>query len=246
MRYGIISDIHSNLTALDAVLEKLGDVDAMVSPGDVVGYGPDPNECCERLRSLGCITVIGNHDAAVAGLMDMSWFNADARRAALWTREVLSEANTRYIGALATSYASDHFLMVHATLAQPLAFHYVFSTSTARPCFEEMGDYKLCFIGHTHISEVYVQKVGTRTGIDQLSFRHGGRLDLRAGFRYIVNCGSVGQPRDGNPDAACGIYDSEANALEILRVPYDIGAVQSRMLAANLPGFLINRLEYGE
>lgn len=245
MRYGIVSDIHSNATALRAVLERLGSVDKLISPGDVVGYGPDPNECCEMLRSRNCITVIGNHDAVVAGIIDSSWFNPDARQAALWNRDQLTAENLAYVGGLPVSYSADDFLLAHATLAQPLSFHYVFSPSTARRCFAEMTDYTLCFIGHTHISEVYVQRMGEQ-GADQLAFRKGGKVDLKDGFRYVVNCGSVGQPRDGNKDAGCGIYDSDEHTLEIIRVPYDVEQVQSRMRAASLPAFLISRLEYGE
>lgn len=217
----------------------------MICPGDIVGYGPDPEKCCEILRSLNCSIVLGNHDAAVSGLIDWSWFNPYAREAAAHNRRALSESNIRYLTSLPPTYSADEFLMVHGSLAEPMSFPYIFSTSTTKPCFEEMKDYTLCFIGHTHISEVYVQRLG-ELGIDQFAFARGGKLDLKPGFRYIVNCGSVGQPRDGNKDAACGIYDSDANTIEVFRVPYDINAAQSRMRDENLPEFLINRLDQGE
>ena len=245
MRFGIISDIHSNLEALQQVLEKLRTVDKMICPGDIVGYGPDPRECCDALRALDCATVLGNHDAAVADRMEMSWFNPDAGRAIRWTRETLDDDSMHCLKSLPVTHWADEFIVVHGSLKDPLEFPYIFSPSAARPCFEEMKDYTLCFVGHTHIAEVYVQSIGS-FGADQLEFARGGKLDFRPGFRYIVNCGSVGQPRDGNKDASFGIYDSEADIVEIIRVPYDIGAVQSKMRAAQLPRFLIERLEYGE
>lgn len=245
MKYGIISDIHGNLDALDAVLDRLGNVDEIICPGDIVGYGPDPNECCRKLRSLRRPVVIGNHDAAITGLMDLSWFNPAAYEAALWTRDTLDEDNLRYLSSLPAKYSTEEFLLVHASLNNPMEFHYILSPSMARPCFEEMSDYTLCFIGHTHISEIFVQRIG-ENGVDELFFTRGGKFDLRSGFRYIVNCGSVGQPRDGNKDAACGIFDSEANSIEIIRVPYDIGAVQARMRGAGLPQSLVSRLDCGE
>lgn len=245
MRYGIVSDIHSNLTALEAVLKALEGVDALICPGDVVGYGPDPNECCAALRSANSITVIGNHDAVVSGLVDESWFNRHARAAARHNREQLSPEHLSYLGALPVSHASEDFFLVHATASQPLSFHYVFSTGSARECVEALAGHPVCFIGHTHVSEVYSQRVG-QLAVDRLSLISGGRIELKEGYRYIVNCGSVGQPRDGSPLAACGIYDSDARTVEIVRVPYDIASVQSRMVSAGLPELLIKRLEVGE
>lgn len=245
MKYGIISDIHSNYDALQAVLKKLEDVDRILCPGDIVGYGPDPEKCCEALRSLNCSTVIGNHDAALSGWIDWAWFNPYAKEAAAHNRKALNESDINYLKTLPPTYLADEFIMVHGSLAEPMSFPYVFSPSTARPCFEEMKDYTLCFIGHTHVSEIYVQRFG-ELGVDQFAFAKGGKLDLKPGFRYIVNCGSVGQPRDGNKNAACGIYDSDANSIEIMRIEYHINAVQARMRKENLPEFLINRLENGE
>jgi predicted phosphodiesterase len=244
VRYGIVSDIHSNLGALEAVLEKLGAVDGLICPGDVVGYGPDPNECCRVLRASNPIKVLGNHDAAVCDLTDISWFSPDSRIAALRNKKVLTVDHLRWLSDFPVTLEARDYILVHGSLAEPLKFHYIWSPATARPCFEEMGDYELCFIGHTHISEVYVQRIGER-GVDQLSFERGGKLDFKPGFRYIANVGSVGQPRDGNPMAACGIYDSDAHNVEIIRVAYDIPAVQKRMRDAGLPKRLIKRLDYG-
>lgn len=244
MRYGIISDIHGNLEALRAVLERLGDVDKLICPGDIVGYGPDPNECCSIVMSLECETVLGNHDAAVADRIGIQRFNRNAKLAALWTRDVIDEGALNFLAHLPATCSREEFVLVHASLKNPLRFPYVSSAGSARECFEEMSDHALCFIGHSHISEVYVQK-NESLDVDRLDFRRGGTLDLRREFRYIVNCGSVGQPRDGNPDASCGVYDSEADTVEIVRVPYDIAACQDKMRKAELPEFLIERLDCG-
>ncbi|MGB9619270.1 MAG: metallophosphoesterase family protein, partial [Armatimonadota bacterium] len=193
---------------------------------------------------LDCITVLGNHDAAVAGLMDLGWFNLAARSAVLWTRAALSEADARSLSILPLTYAGPEFMVVHGSLARPSDFPYILSPGEARQCFEEMGDHELCFVGHSHVCEVYVQKPGV-FGVDQIEMPKGGKVDLKPGLRYIVNCGSVGQPRDGNPNASCAIFDSQAMTVELIRVGYDIGAVQDRMRRAGLPQMLIDRLEYG-
>ena len=244
MTYGLISDIHANLTALEAVLDRLRGIERFICPGDIVGYGPDPAECLSRVRSLDCVTVLGNHDAAVCGMMDVSWFNRDAREAISWTRGALGEADLRALSILPLMHEAEEFVLVHGSLAGPEDFPYILSPAEARQCFEEMGDRTLCFVGHSHASEVYIQQPGV-FGVDQIEMPNGGKLDFRPGLRYIVNCGSVGQPRDGNPDASCAVFDSDAMAVEIVRVPYDIPAVQSRMRRAGLPQFLIDRLEYG-
>ncbi len=256
MTYGLISDIHANLTALEAVLDRLTGVGRFICPGDVVSYGPDPMECLSRVRSLDCVTVLGNHDAAVCGMMDASWFNRDAREAVAWTRGVLPEPDVRSLSILPLTHAGDGFVLVHGSLATPADFPYILSPGEARRCFEEMGEPtspqsssetgrgSVCFIGHSHVCEVYIQQPGV-FGVDQIEMPDGGRLDLRPGMRYIVNCGSVGQPRDGNPDASCAIFDSDAMTVEIVRVPYEIPAVQGRMRRAGLPQMLIDRLEYG-
>ncbi|MDH7602266.1 MAG: metallophosphoesterase family protein [Armatimonadota bacterium] len=246
MRYGIISDVHSNLTALEAVikeLEGLG-VDRFLCPGDVVGYGPDPSECISRIRSLDAAVVLGNHDAAVCGLLDIDWFNPFAREAVLWTRHRISENDVKWLSMLPLSCDLETWVVVHSSLAQPEMFPYVHSLSTAKACFEQMANWKACFIGHSHISEVYVWQEGAR-GIDRISLRDGGELQLKEGYRYILNCGSVGQPRDGNPHAACALFDTEEMTFHLLRVPYDIAEVQMRMREADLPDVLIERLEYG-
>lgn len=244
MRFGIISDIHSNLEALSAVLDLLGSADALYCVGDVVGYGPNPNECCDIARERA-VTVLGNHDAAVAGKMALDWFNSAARRAAEWTRDELTAENRLFLESLPLTSRSEHFMTVHGSLPMPERFFYITSPWEARPTFDSMSPFGLCFIGHTHVAEYYVRKVG-EMGADQISMMSGGTINLLPGFQYIVNPGSIGQPRDGNPQAAYAIYDTDAQTIEIRRLDYPISAVQDKMRSAGLPDSLVDRLEYGQ
>jgi len=251
MLCAIISDIHSNLEALNTALDSLSDVDAIYCVGDVVGYGPNPNECCEVVREKSAATVMGNHDAAVIGKMALDWFNSVAREAAEWTREQLAAENRIFLEGLPYTAQAEGLTMVHGSLPMPERFLYINSPWEARPTFDSMGDSALCFIGHTHIAEYFVRK-GRRerppwrsVGADQISMTEGGLIELMPGFQYIINPGSIGQPRDGNPQASYAVYDSDARTVEIRRLEYPIQAVQEKMRAANLPEMLIARLGYG-
>ena len=244
MRYGIVSDIHSNLEALSAVLEVFGTVDMFLCPGDIVGYGPNPNECCSILRDLKPISVLGNHDAACVGRQSIEWFNPHAQAAILWTRERLAESHADYILGFPDIHSDERILMTHGSLRNPLDFEYIMSHWEAGESFPEMGDHPICFIGHTHIAEVYVQKADNLDA-DQISLYDGGKITVLPGYKYIVNCGSVGQPRDGNPLASYGIYDSDEGMIEVRRVEYDLAVTQNKMQEAGLPPALWQRLKYG-
>ncbi len=246
MKYGVISDIHGNLVALEAVLEELKsfEVDRFICPGDVVGYGPNPAECITRVRNLDAVVVLGNHDAAVCAEMDIGWFNPFAREAIIWTRDQLSENDIKWLKMLPLTYDFDQYIVVHSSLAEPQAFHYIQSTSDAKICFEHMDSLRACIIGHSHVAEVYVREEG-KSAIQRIAMQDGGELRLECDYRYILNCGSVGQPRDGNPYAACALFDTDTMVFQIRRVPYDIREVQLRMRKVGLPDILIERLEYG-
>ena len=244
MRYGIVSDIHGNLEALSAVLEAIGAVDEILCPGDIVGYGPNPNECCEIISDLKAISVLGNHDAACVGLHNLEWFNPHAQTAILWTRDRLAKSHADRLLEHLEIHSGPEFLIVHGSLTQPLEFDYITSPWRAGESFAEMGKHAICFIGHTHIAEVYAHKLH-HLGVDQIPMCEGGKITLAPSFKYIVNCGSVGQPRDGNPLASYGIYDSEENTIEICRVEYDMPTAQRKMIEAGLPDALWQRLEYG-
>lgn len=242
MRYGIVSDIHSNLAAFEAVLEDMGTVDALWCLGDVVGYGPDPNECVELLRRHEHICVLGNHDAAAIGKLDTSDFNPVAAHAAAWTAGQLSERTRSYLLALPEApVIREPFTIVHGSPRHPV-WEYITNAGTAAANFRHFSS-RACLVGHTHVPALFELRDST-----QLIARRpeiGEVVAVRSLGRFIANPGSVGQPRDGDPTAAYGIYDADAGTLEWRRVEYPIATTQERMGAAGLPRPLIDRLSYG-
>ncbi len=246
MRYLILSDIHANLTALDAALEAAkGRWNGVACLGDLVGYGPQPNEVVEHIRSLGAIAIRGNHDKAVTGLADAEDFNPLARAATLWTRDRLHPANLGYLEKLPKGpVVIDGFSILHGALHDE--DEYVFGPAQA---LEGLLDAQspVSFFGHTHIQGGFTLRD------DQVSVLHpkptGGNLfstlPIESGTTYLVNPGSIGQPRDGDPRAAFAIADLENHTIELWRVPYDIGSVQKLMTQAGLPDPLISRLSFG-
>ena len=242
MSYGLISDIHGNLEALEAVLAELKDVDGFLCMGDLVGYGADPNACVERIRALPKLTcVAGNHDLAAIGSYDLSWFNPFARAAIEWTAKQLSQENKDYLGSLPGTAHADSALLVHGSLPQEMG--YITSPNEARICFDAMpGD--LTFIGHTHITEYYRTRRGSRLP-EQMALFSGGTIELKESVRYIVNPGAIGQPRDGNAAASLATWNVAAGTIEVRRVPYDIERAQAKMREAHLPDPLSERLSLG-
>ena len=242
MTYGLISDIHGNLEALKAVLAELAGVDGFVCLGDTVGYGPDPGRCAELLRELPNLTCVsGNHDLAAIGRYDLEWFNPFAQAAIKWTSEQLSPEHKAYLSSLPLTAHVDKAVLVHGSLPDEMA--YITTPEEARSCFDAMpGD--LVFIGHTHVAEYYRARGNTRFP-EQVSLSEGGHIAFESELRYVVNPGAIGQPRDGNPAAAFGIWDVAAGTVETRRVAYDIESAQEKMRRANLPGYLIERLSVG-
>lgn len=239
MRIAVLSDIHSNLPALDAILTALAPYDALWQLGDVVGYGPQPNEVVERLQAEGATGVRGNHDAAALGELSTDAFNDEARAAVEWTARVLDAAAGRWLAALPSRHEEAGFTLVHGSPRDP-TWEYVYSASIARdnlPLFET--DH--CLVGHTHVPLVFRDGGGRMDGWEPAA----GETLVLDDRRTIVNPGSVGQPRDGDP-RACGMtIDTETRTLEWVRVAYPIEPVQRLMGAARLPSRLIARLEYG-
>lgn len=242
LRYGILSDVHSNLEALQAVIAEIDAVgiDALLCLGDIVGYGPSPNECCDLLRQRGVVAIAGNHDEAAATGTGAERFNPMAGEAIAWTREQLTEENRAYLAGLPRERRVDGFAMVHG--APVHHFEYIMDVRDAQRAFELSTD-ALTFVGHSHVAEVYYQEPGGRTFQQRLL--HGGRIDIVAEFRYIINVGSVGQPRDRNPQASFAVFDDAARAVEIRRVTYDIERVRERIAQASLPPTLSERLASG-
>lgn len=243
MRYLIISDIHANFTAFEAVLDSAGDFDKIWCLGDLVGYGPDPNECINQLRKFDHICVAGNHDWAVLGRLDLDDFNPDAQQASRWTQSQLKPENRAYLEGLPTALIEEGFTLAHGSPRQPV-WEYVLYPSVARTNFEHFGT-QFCFIGHTHIPIIFQlipQEFGEYCHMVQPPLN--GPIPLRE-HRLIINSGSVGQPRDGDPRASYALLDIEHLTIEYRRVPYAIEETQQRMAEADLPARLISRLSYG-
>jgi predicted phosphodiesterase len=239
MRIAVISDVHSNLHALDAVLADAGSVDAIWHLGDIVGYGPEPDAVVDRLTTRGAIGVRGNHDAAACGGDEIDWFNTDARAAMEWTRRTISAATLAWLQALPQRREAEDFTLVHGSALDP-TWEYVTTTGAAR---ESLGAIATThgLNGHTHVPIAF-GLAGDRMATDAPAPMPGMDLD---GRRLLLNPGSVGQPRDGDPRASYLVLDLEARRASWGRVAYDIDAVRSRMRALGLPGRLSERLRYG-
>ncbi|MGA3029593.1 MAG: metallophosphoesterase family protein [Candidatus Limnocylindrales bacterium] len=242
MLVAVLSDIHSNLRALDAVLGSLGTVDAVWQLGDVVGYGPEPDGVVERLGEVRAIGVKGNHDDAVCGGGSIEGFNPDARAAAEWTRAHVVGTTIEYLSHLPVELtpAGTDFTLVHGSPRDPI-WEYLDSTLAAR---ENLAVLKTrnCLVGHTHVPLVFRDQHGHIQGT---VVEPESRLTLDE-RRVVLNPGSVGQPRDGDPTASYMILDTTAGHATWQRVAYDIGSTQASMLAAGLPARLARRLSFGQ
>jgi predicted phosphodiesterase len=239
MRICVLSDIHSNVPALEAVLAAVGPVDAIWQLGDIVGYGPDPDETIailERNRAQG---VRGNHDAAALGLIDADAFNDDARTAVLWTADRLNERSRAWLQSLPETVRDERFTLAHGSPRDP-TWEYVYSVPVARANFAALQT-PHAIIGHTHVPLVFREDDGL---VEVLSPTHGSRLLLDE-RRTILNPGSVGQPRDGDRRASAMTLSTDTGEVEWHRVPYPIEETQRRMRGARLPPRLIERLSHG-
>jgi predicted phosphodiesterase len=241
MKVLVISDIHANLTALEAVLSDAGEYDSVWCLGDLVGYGPDPNACIELVAGLPNLTcIMGNHDAATLRQIEVSSFNPEARAGILWTQEKLSAENSEILQSLPERAVMDHITLVHGSPRQPI-WEYLLDTRTATYNFDHF-ETAYCFVGHTHLPVIYHlpdEALSARLIVPENS------TQLTLAPRAIINPGSVGQPRDRDPRAAYAILDLEQYTWECHRVEYDIRAVQERMRAAELPERHIIRLAAG-
>ncbi len=239
--HAIVSDVHGNLEALDTVLgdiERRG-ITSIVCLGDFVGYGASPNECIETLRPRVRAAVAGNHDLAACGKLKLAYFNPDAAAAARWTDEHLSDSSRAYLQELPFEARWEGMLLVHASPSSPGSWHYVLSTSDAEM---EMESYEepVCMIGHSHVPGAF------EWGRRGIRYTRDAEIPLQVECRYLVNVGSVGQPRDGDPRAAYLVVDDERGALTHVRLEYDIEGAMQRIVAAGLPRFLAERLQWGE
>lgn len=238
MKVALLSDIHSNLEALDAVLDALPQVDRILVLGDIVGYGPDPNGVINRLRAAGARAVQGNHDQATWKPALLDWFNPDAATALRWTRTQLTGENQRYLHDLPAYGRIGKHRMVHGSPRKPYILEYILEELQALEILKGLGR-RLCFFGHTHLPRIFSEEgewVPPAT-------RQTDWIPLPEAA--LLNPGSVGQPRDGHPEAAFALIDLEGPTARFCRVPYEIPVTQQKILDAGLPEIEAARLAYG-
>lgn len=234
MKYAIFSDIHSNIDAMEAVLSELAkeNIDKYICCGDIVGYGPNPNECIDRLKNA--IIVAGNHDRAAIGMMDISQFNDRAKAAIQWTASSITEENKSFLASLPEKIEGENLTIVHGSPRDPINEYLLdmFSMSDNLGFFES----QICFVGHSHHPFVYSDK----GGITKVQSGETAKITAKT----IINVGSVGQPRDGDNRACYTIL--EGDQIKFFRCEYDIESVQKKMMEQNLPESLIARLPRGK
>ncbi len=242
MRCALVADIHSNLEAFQAVLADLearGGADEVWCLGDIVGYGPDPRECLRLLRQRAGAAVAGNHDWAAIGRLDTGHFNPEAAAACQWTAEALQEDDVAYLAGLPVTLRQGDFTLVHGSPREPV-WEYVLSTQVARANFA-LFDSRFCLIGHSHSPLLFELDARGACLMHQMP----GQLSLAAGSRFIINCGSVGQPRDGDPRASYAVIDTAGQTLRHYRVAYNYKVTQEKILDAGLPPRMASRLSLG-
>lgn len=241
MKTGIISDIHGNFEALKAVLDALKKekVDRIVCLGDVVGYGPDPNLCIDRIKQTAFATIMGNHDAAAINSISTHDFNENARIAIEWTQKVLGFEQVMFLNTLPMVFTEKDWMAVHATPKAPEAWDYIFTESQIVQNLKAM-EKPICFIGHSHMPIAFIQEPN-----GDILVRNAEEIHFEPSKKYLINVGSVGQPRDGDPRAAYGIFDEEKRVFTLKRIPYEIPKVQEKMRVSGLPIPLIERIAEG-
>jgi len=240
MKFAILSDLHANLEALQAVLAdaKAQACTNYVCLGDIVGYGPNPHECLEIVRGLDCPVIMGNHDEYCAADQQLTGFNPMAADGIRWTREKLSADEKAWLKGLKYIRRVESFTIVHATLDLPERWAYVFDKLAAAASLNYQST-PVCFFGHTHIPIAFIRADrGIQGGLYS-------KIKIEVARKYFVNVGSIGQPRDRNPKAAYTIYDLVNNVIELRRVEYDLAATQKKIRAAGLPASLADRIAVG-
>ena len=241
MKLGIFSDVHGNLEALETVLDFLHkqDVGTYLCCGDIVGYGADPRSCIERMAQLRGPVVAGNHDWGAIGRVPAGDFNSAARASLAWTIEQLHENDVSYLDSLALTEEFDPFYMVHSSPSAPRQWEYVFMLRDAEAEMKYFSS-NVCLVGHSH----YPFAVEKRGHSPARLLRNEG-FEVRPDAKYLVNVGSVGQPRDGDPRSCCATYDTKTRLMSTRRLDYDVGKAQDKIRSAGLPEFLAERLAAG-
>jgi predicted phosphodiesterase len=245
MRIAIVADVHSNLEALEVVLRHAEGQKALEQVwclGDIVGYGPDPNACPALLRRYNALTVPGNHDLAAIGLLSTEDFNPDAAAAAAWTARQLAPDERLYFESLTHVIRQGDFTLVHGSLRWPI-WEYLYSPPVALAHFERQ-ETPYSLVGHTHVPLLVLEDDDSRDGCQMHYLEDGTAVEL-GDRRLVINPGSVGQPRDGDPRTSYAVYDIDARTVTVHRLEYDIAVTQQKMESAGLPAWLIRRLSRG-
>lgn len=240
MKVAILADIHSNQEALEVVLEEAKSAQEIWCLGDIVGYGPNPNECCETIKNRARYCVLGNHDAGVLGKMELSWFNVFAAEAIKINQGILEEKNKKFLRNLPEIQKLREIILVHGSVKNPLT-EYIFETHQAENCLANFSR-RFCLLGHTHYPVVFEKE---KDFIKEIVPHFQKKIRFKNDCRYLINPGAVGQPRDGDWRASFGLFDEENLTFEFRRVEYPLEKTQEKMRKLNLPEFLIQRLSLG-
>jgi predicted phosphodiesterase len=241
MKYGFFSDVHANLEALKACIidfrsEKL---DKVYFLGDAVGYGPNPDECIKLIDEIAEVKLMGNHDYAALGLMETEYFNQYAAESMGWTKNSISEKTMEIMSDFELTHIIGEILLVHSSPREPENWHYILDMEDAEENFEFFTQ-KICLLGHTHRPYIVFKSDSEEAVLSKET-----EVIIEPEYRYLVNIGSVGQPRDGDPRSCYLIYDTEAGTLSLKRVQYDVKSTQKVMAEIGLPEYLIDRLAVG-
>jgi len=241
MRYGIFSDVHSNLEALRAAIEayKKESVDRYLCVGDIVGYGADPAKCIKEIKNFTEVCVAGNHDWASVDLLSCDYFNPIAQAAIFWTKGQLNQECRYFLHSLELIYKNQDLTLVHGTLDNPQDFGYMIEDYNADESFRLLEN-NVCFIGHSHVAGVFIKKREAK-----IEYAVESPIKIKEPNKYIINVGSIGQPRDSIPDAAYCLYDTDKKEVCIKRVKYDIRSARNKIIKAGLPKILGDRLLIG-
>jgi predicted phosphodiesterase len=239
MRYLLISDIHGNLEALEAVLEFADRFQPyqLLCLGDVVGYGADPKACLDLMSEKANLVLAGNHDLVVSGLISSDGFNPIAQQSLRWTSEILSDEEKELLSSFPLQYIDGDYCFTHASPIEPMSFHYVRTLEDVEEVMSAIGQ-RFCFIGHTHLP-VIVQK---NINKGKMEILRETRIHLDDDYSYFINVGSIGQPRDSNPDSCVVMFDEDYETIEFIRIPYDITTSRGKIISEGLPSYLAERL----
>ncbi len=245
MRFGIISDIHGNLEALTSVLEDLKNesVDDIFCLGDIVGYGANPNECVDLIKENCSKVILGNHDAAGLGIISLEYFNIYARGAAMWTQKTLTDESKEYLKNLEyVKYVDEaqKIMLVHSSPLFPENWNYILNTDDAKTAFFKISGEQVCFIGHSHQPIIFTKDLA-----DKVVMLSPKDITLDENYKYFINVGSVGQPRDGIRDSSYVIYDLDKQKITYKRTPYNVEAAAQKIRDEDLSDVLADRLLFG-